>query len=45
MSRTLVMGILNVTPDSFADGGKYLTKEDAIKIWNQIKTSAQFGDR
>src|SRR5262249_51487074 len=22
--RTLVMGILNVTPDSFADGGRYL---------------------
>lgn len=30
MSRTLVMGILNITPDSFADGGKYLSKEDAI---------------
>jgi dihydropteroate synthase len=25
------MGILNITPDSFADGGKYLSKEDAIK--------------
>jgi len=24
------MGILNVTPNSFADGGKYLSKEDAI---------------
>jgi dihydropteroate synthase len=24
------MGILNITPDSFADGGKYLSKEDAI---------------
>jgi len=30
MSRTVVMGILNVTPDSFADGGKYLSKTDAI---------------
>ena len=30
MSRTLVMGILNITPDSFADGGKYLSKADAI---------------
>ena len=30
MSRTVVMGILNVTPDSFADGGKYLSKEDAV---------------
>jgi len=25
-----VMGILNITPDSFADGGKYLSKTDAI---------------
>ncbi|MEI7907474.1 MAG: dihydropteroate synthase, partial [Bacteroidota bacterium] len=24
--RTTVMGILNVTPDSFSDGGKYLSK-------------------
>ena len=30
MTRTLVMGILNVTPNSFADGGKYFAKEDAI---------------
>ena len=28
--RTLVMGILNVTPDSFSDGGKYYNIEDAI---------------
>lgn len=28
--RTLVMGILNVTPDSFADGGKHFTTEDAL---------------
>ena len=28
--RTLVMGILNVTPDSFADGGKNFTISDAI---------------
>lgn len=26
----LVMGILNVTPDSFADGGKYFTFEHAV---------------
>ncbi|MBK6915663.1 MAG: dihydropteroate synthase [Ignavibacteriales bacterium] len=25
-----VMGILNVTPDSFSDGGKYLSKADAL---------------
>jgi len=28
--RTLVMGILNVTPDSFSDGGRYVKTEDAI---------------
>lgn len=29
--RTYVMGILNVTPDSFSDGGKYDTIEQAVK--------------
>jgi dihydropteroate synthase len=29
--RTYVMGILNVTPDSFSDGGLYLQPEQAIK--------------
>lgn len=28
--RTLLMGILNVTPDSFSDGGLYFEKEKAI---------------
>jgi dihydropteroate synthase len=28
--RTLVMGILNVTPDSFSDGGRYFNPEAAI---------------
>jgi dihydropteroate synthase len=28
--RTLVMGILNVTPDSFSDGGKHPTPDSAI---------------
>lgn len=27
--RTLIMGILNVTPDSFSDGGKYIKPEQA----------------
>ncbi|MGA3283103.1 MAG: dihydropteroate synthase [Verrucomicrobiota bacterium] len=27
---TLVMGVINVTPDSFSDGGKYLNPEAAI---------------
>ncbi|MFL4475597.1 dihydropteroate synthase [Paeniglutamicibacter sp. MACA_103] len=28
--RTLVMGILNITEDSFSDGGKYTNTDDAI---------------
>src|SRR5690625_37677 len=28
--RTHIMGILNITPDSFSDGGNYLTEEDAV---------------
>jgi dihydropteroate synthase len=28
--KTLVMGILNVTPDSFSDGGKFLSAADAL---------------
>jgi dihydropteroate synthase len=30
LSRTAVMGILNVTPDSFSDGGVFLAREDAV---------------
>jgi len=29
--RTLIMGILNVTPDSFSDGGKYNNLDAAMK--------------
>jgi len=29
--RTLVMGVLNVTPDSFSDGGKYLDAKAAVR--------------
>ena len=28
--RTLIMGILNVTPDSFSDGGLFFRKRDAV---------------
>ncbi|MBI2430387.1 MAG: dihydropteroate synthase, partial [Ignavibacteriales bacterium] len=28
--RTYIMGILNVTPDSFSDGGKFLNVNDAV---------------
>jgi dihydropteroate synthase len=29
--RTLVMGVLNVTPDSFSDGGKFLDPQKAVE--------------
>lgn len=29
--KTYIMGILNVTPDSFSDGGKYYTVKDAVE--------------
>jgi dihydropteroate synthase len=29
--RTLVMGILNITPDSFSDGGKFFDAQRAVK--------------
>jgi dihydropteroate synthase len=35
--RTLVMGVLNVTPDSFSDGGAYLDSEAAIARALQIE--------
>ena len=30
-NKTYVMGILNVTPDSFSDGGKYKNIDDALR--------------
>ena len=29
--RPLVMGILNVTPDSFSDGGRFIARDDALR--------------
>ena len=29
--RTLVMGVVNVTPDSFSDGGSFASVDDAVK--------------
>lgn len=34
--RTLIMGILNVTPDSFSDGGAYVALEDAVQRARQM---------
>ena len=35
-NRTLVMGILNVTPDSFSDGGRWLDPAAAIERGRQL---------
>jgi dihydropteroate synthase len=34
--RTWIMGIINVTPDSFSDGGKYHTVEQALNHAKQL---------
>ncbi|MGN1160504.1 MAG: dihydropteroate synthase [Lachnospiraceae bacterium] len=36
MNHTYVMGILNVTPDSFSDGGKWNHMEDALRHTEQM---------
>lgn len=36
LSRPAVMGILNLTPDSFYDGGFYMTIEDQLKHTEQM---------
>ena len=30
ISRGVIMGVLNVTPDSFSDGGRYASLDDAV---------------
>jgi dihydropteroate synthase len=37
-SRPAVMGILNVTPDSFSDGGRYLDPQRALEQAGRLKT-------
>lgn len=36
LSRPLVMGILNVTPDSFSDGGEFVSLDDAQRRAEQM---------
>jgi len=37
LERPLIMGILNVTPDSFSDGGRYATVEQAVEQALQLE--------
>lgn len=39
LSRPLVMGILNVTPDSFSDGGRYASTDAAVEHALQMEQS------
>lgn len=34
--RTLIMGVVNVTPDSFSDGGKFLDPEKALELAERL---------
>ena len=38
--KTFIMGILNVTPDSFSDGGRYADRESAVE---QAKKMVRYG--
>jgi len=45
LSRPRVMGILNVTPDSFSDGGKHLDVEKAVRwAWGMKEEGADLID-
>ena len=45
LGHPLVMGIVNVTPDSFSDGGKFITRDAAIEHARQlIKDGADMVD-
>jgi len=34
--KVRIMGVLNVTPDSFSDGGEFLSCEDALQRAKQM---------
>ena len=43
-SRPTIMGILNLTPDSFSDGGKFNRKANLLNIYQMIKSGANIID-
>ena len=36
LSRPVIMGVLNVTPDSFSDGGRFVRPDDALRQAEQM---------
>jgi dihydropteroate synthase len=43
--RTLVMGVLNVTPDSFSDGGKWNTHDKALRHMEEMARTSSTSAR
>jgi dihydropteroate synthase len=44
-NKTLIMGILNVTPDSFSDGGKFVELSQAVEhAWEMVEAGADIID-
>ena len=45
LSKPLIMGVINVTPDSFSDGGDYAKQSDAINhVFNLVEAGADIID-
>ncbi len=45
LQRTLVMGVLNLTPDSFSDGGAYLDRRQAVEhAYTMVEAGADIVD-
>ena len=40
-----IVGVLNVTPDSFSDGGRYLAPEDAVEAGLRLVDEGRRRDR
>ena len=38
---TLIMGIVNVTPDSFSDGGRYLDPDAAVAHGSRLRAAGR----
>lgn len=44
-SRVQIMGVLNVTPDSFSDGGRYVSVDRAVeRAWEMVRQGADILD-
>lgn len=45
LERPLIMGVVNITPDSFSDGGRYFSSADAVAhAWQLVEEGADILD-